>query len=357
MKITVAVAGASGYTGGELLRILSRHPKVKLTAVTSRGAAGRPVDTVFPHLRTLVPLTFEALEPDRLTQQADIIMSALPHRASMEPVARWLRAGRKVVDLSADYRLKQAETYAQWYGTPHLHPDLLGEAVYGLPELYRKEIKAARLIGNPGCYPTSILLALAPMLSQRLVDQTAPIIADAKSGLSGAGRTPTLPTHLPEAMESVTPYEVGTHKHLPEIEQECRRLMPPTASGTAPSAPPSVFFAPHLVPMIRGILSTVYVRLAKPIETAELRSLYAKAYTDCPFVRVLPAGSVPSPKHVAGSNFCDLGVVTDPHRRLAVVFSALDNLVKGAAGQAVQNMNLMMGLDETLGLDLPPHFP
>lgn len=345
------MAGASGYLGGELLRILSRHPQVMITAVTSEGSAGQSVAQRFPHLRTVVTLTFEPLNPDRLADHAEVVLAALPHRAAQAPVARWLEAGRKVVDLSADYRLTHPGVYEQWYATPHRHPDVLRQAVYGLPELHRDEIRSARLVANPGCYPTGILLAAAPLLTRRLVDATAPIIADAKTGHSGAGRTPTTASHLPESLESVTPYQVGTHRHLPEIEQECGRLTPP-GSG----APPIVF-TPHLVPMVRGILSTVYIRLAQPMETDELVALYTEAYKTSPCVRVLPAGVLPSPKHVAGSNFCDLGLVADPRRRLAIVFSALDNLVKGGAGQAVQNMNLMLGLDERLGLDLAPHFP
>jgi N-acetyl-gamma-glutamyl-phosphate reductase len=354
----VAVAGASGYTGAELVRLLAQHPLVKLTAVTSEKAAGSAVATVFPHLRNVVRLTFEALAPDALSKQADVVFLALPHTKSMAPVASCLPAGTKVIDLSADYRLKDPRLFERWYQTPHSHPDLLKQAVYGLPELHRSAIAQAQLVASPGCYPTAAVLQLAPLVANGLV-VTDTIVIDAKSGISGAGRSPALPYHFPEAHESLEPYKIGLHRHIPEIEQELNDLKDRREPGqglTAP-VPLTVAFTPHLVPMNRGILSTAYCRVKGPMnELAALRALYRDFYKNEPFVRILE-DVMPNPRHVRGSNFCDVAIHHDGRAGWIITVAALDNLIKGAAGQAIQAMNLMLGYPEETGLTAPGAYP
>ena len=349
--LKVAVLGASGYTGGELLRLLSLHPRIKLVAATSEQSAGKPIDGVFPNLKGRLSLTLESLDLNRLTGRADLFFLALPHTTAMPVASRLIEKKKRVIDLSADFRLKDPKTYATWYKTPHLDPELLARACYGLPELHRSAIKSARLVANPGCYPTGALLGLLPLFAKTMAD-LGRIIIDAKSGVSGAGRSPAQPTHFPEANEAVSAYNIGRHRHLPEIEQEL--------SGLA-KKPISVTFTPHLVPINRGLLSTIYVRLNKPIETAEAVELFEDHYKGEPFVHVLPPGELPNTRNVQGSNDCHIGLVVDHHadRKAAtlVIVTAIDNLVKGAAGQAIQNMNLMMGYDESLGLTAPGLFP
>jgi N-acetyl-gamma-glutamyl-phosphate reductase len=354
----VAVAGASGYTGIELVRLLVQHPRVKLTAVTSEKSSGTPVASIFPHLRNAVPLTFEALTPDALSRQADVVFLALPHTKSMQPVAGCLPAGTKVIDLSADYRLKDPRLFQQWYQTAHAHPDLLKQAVYGLPELHRSAIAQAQLVASPGCYPTAAILQLAPLIAHGLIVPDT-IVIDAKSGISGAGRSPALPYHFPEAHESLEPYKIGLHRHIPEIEQELNRLNGQSAADhrSATPVPVTVAFTPHLVPMNRGILSTAYCRLTRPIhDLHELRGLFQAFYKDSPFVRVFE-DIMPNPRHVRGSNFCDLAVHQDARTGWIITVAALDNLIKGAAGQAIQAMNLMLGYPETMGLTAPAAYP
>ena len=328
----VAVVGVSGYVGGELVRVLLRHPQVRITAVTSEQSAGQPIQTLFPNLAG-PDLICEALDPVQVAERADIIFLALPHTKSAGPAATFLKAGRKVLDLSADFRLKDAAAYETWYKTTHPYPALLKTAVYGLPELYREAIRAASLVASPGCYPTAALLSVLPLVQHRLLGD--PLIIDAKSGISGAGRSPALPYHFPEANESIEAYQLGSHRHIAEIEQEL---------GV------TVTFTPHLIPMTRGILSTAYVRLREPRTSDQLTDLYRKSYKGEPFVRVLNAGQSPNPRHTRGSNFCDVSAFVDPRTGTAILMAALDNLVKGAAGQAVQAMNLMQGWPETLGL-------
>lgn len=348
--IKVAVLGASGYTGGELLRLLSLHPKVKLAAATSEKSAGKPIDTVFPNLKGRLTLTFDSLDLNRLTDRADLFFVALPHTTAMSVVPGLIAKEKKVIDLSADFRLKDPKKYETWYKTTHLYPDLLTQACYGLPELHRDAIKSARLVANPGCYPTGALLGLLPLFANSEVDP-AGIIIDAKSGVSGAGRSPGQATHFPEANEAVSAYSIGRHRHLPEIEQELSRMAKQNISVT---------FIPHLIPINRGILSTIYARLNKTIETGKAVELYQDYYKGEPFVHVLPSGQLPNTRNVQGSNDCHIGLVVDNHDRKAatlVVVTAIDNLVKGAAGQAIQNMNLMMGFEESLGLTAPGLFP
>ena len=342
----VSVVGASGYTGVELLRLLARHGCVEISHVTSRQYAGQPVSTQFPSLYGCVERDFEVLDPAAVAEGADVVFTAVPHQTAMEMVPDLLLGGARVVDLSADFRLTDPGVYAAWY-QPHTAPELLDDAVYGLPELFRPYITSARLVANPGCYPTSIALAMAPLLEESMVDP-ATIILDSKSGTSGAGRGAKVGSLFCEVNEGFKAYGAPTHRHTPEIEQ--------TLSGLA-GEEVTVSFTPHLVPANRGILSTCYASLRQPIEQAELVQQFADYYVAEPFVRVLPSGQLPNIAHVRGSNYCDIGLVVDPRTGRVVVVSAIDNLVKGAAGQAIQNMNLMLGLPETEGLLQAPIFP
>ena len=342
----VAVIGASGYTGVELLRLLAGHPDVAVTCVTSRQQAGQPLGEVFPSLAGVYDLTFESLEPEALAGRAELVFTAVPHQAAMGMVPQLLTAGCRVIDLSADYRLHDAAVYAEWY-EPHQTPELLGAAVYGLPELYREQIRPARLVANPGCYPTSAALALTPLLRADLIDP-ATIIIDSKSGTSGAGRAAKVDTLYCEVNEGFKAYSLPRHRHTPEIEQ--------TLSDMA-GRPVTVRFTPHLVPANRGILSTCYATLVTDQSTAQLLALYRQAYAGEPFVRVLPEGRLPNINQVRGSNFCDLGLAVEPRTGRVVVLAAIDNLVKGAAGQAVQNMNMLFGLPENRGMQGAAQFP
>jgi N-acetyl-gamma-glutamyl-phosphate reductase len=347
-KFRIAIAGASGYAGAELVRLAAAHPCFDIAAVTSEKSAGQSVASVFPSLTGVVQHTFEALAPEALAERADALFLALPHTKSQEPVALCMKAGKLVVDLSADYRLKNVAAYEQWYQTPHAHPALLQEAVYGLPELHRSAIAKAKLVASPGCYPTAAILQLAPLFAKGLV-QLDSIVIDAKSGVSGAGRSPALPYHFPEAHESLEPYKIGKHRHIPEIEQELSGVM-----GTPGAV--TIAFTPHLVPMNRGILSTAYCKLKTEIKLQELRTLYREFYKGERFIR-LYEDIVPNPRYIKGSNFCDIGVYADQRAGWVVTVAAVDNLVKGAAGQAIQAMNLMMGIPEETGLTAPGSYP
>lgn len=345
--LKVAVVGASGYTGVELLRILHAHPEVAVTCITSEQSAGRPVAEVFPSLRTRYDHILENLEPVRVAEKADFIFTALPHKAAMEVVPTFIKLGKRVVDLSADYRFNDPAVYETWY-EPHMNPELAAKSVYGLPEVRRAKVKGAKLVGNPGCYPTSVILGLQPLLTKGLIDVTS-IIADSKSGVSGAGRSAKVDNLYCEVNEGFKAYGVGgVHRHLPEIEQELSLL----AGGKV-----TISFTPHLVPMDRGILSTIYAQLSDTQTTADLVGIYGEFYEGEPFVRVLPPGNFPSTAHVRGSNFCDIGITVDNRTGRVIVVSAIDNLVKGAAGQAVQNMNIMCGFPENLGLEGLALFP
>ena len=348
-KLQVAIVGSSGYTGGELMRILLGHPKVTVTAITSERSAGQPITAIFPHLASLTRLICEPLDPAVIAKKADLVFLALPHVTAQDAANKFRELGTKVIDLSADYRLADPAVYALWYEHSHQYPELLKQAVYGLPELRREQIKKASLIANPGCYPTSAILGLAPLIKQGMgIADLASIIIDSKSGVSGAGRSPALAYHYPEANEGLMAYKIGTHRHTPEIEQELSALA---------GHPMTVSFTPHLIPMNRGILTTIYARLTENTDTTTLHARYLDFYKHEPFVRVLPAGQLPNVRNVRGSNFCDIGVTADPRTGRAVVVSVIDNLVKGAAGQAVQNMNLMMAFEETTGLTSAGLFP
>jgi N-acetyl-gamma-glutamyl-phosphate reductase len=335
----IGIINVTGYTGVELARLLHQHPEVELASVTGRSAAGQRLGEVFPHLAD-VGLTIS----DRLGD-VELAFAAMPHKESAREVIPLLERGVRVVDISADFRLKDTAEYQQWYGLSHPAPRLLAQAVYGLPELHRAEIAPANLVANPGCYPTGAILALAPVVKAGLIEND--IVIDSKSGLSGAGRTLTLTTHYSEANEDAGAYALEGHRHLPEITQELGQLNP------KPSL--AVTFVPHLVPMTRGILSTCYTKLAKKMGVEEIRKLYRDFYQDEPFVRV--ADSPPHTKQTWGSNTCLVHPTLDQRTGRLVVISAIDNLVKGAAGQAVQNMNIMLGLPETTGLEALPVYP
>ena len=351
MTIPVSIVGASGYTGGELVRLLARHPGVHVAHVTSERYAGSPLAAVFPHLAAVSAgsgLVCQSLADFQRGDPGPFVFTALPHLSAMEAIPGLLARGARVVDLSADFRLRDAGVYARWYGTRHLAPALLAEAVYGLPERYRQAVGRARLVANPGCYPTSVLLALAPLLSAGLLDPDT-ILIDSKSGVSGAGRSPAQGTLFADLDGGFQAYKVEGHRHRPEMEQELSRV-----AGRSLV----VRFVPHLLPQSRGILSTCHLRPADgKVDASRWRSVLAACYRDEPFVHLLPAGQWPATSHVRGSNVCHLAVGADEESGWMTVVSVIDNLVKGAAGQAVQNMNLMLGLEENTGLEQLPLFP
>ncbi len=345
--INVAIAGASGYTGLELIRILVRHPEVAITALTSEQSSGKRISDIFPTLRDRCDLILENLEPSRAAARADIIFTALPHRAAMKVVPEFIGMGKKVIDLSADYRIADPDTYGAWYES-HTDRENLEKSVYGLPEIRRDKIRGGSLIANPGCYPTSIILALAPLLKNGAIDMES-IIADSASGVSGAGRGARTDSLYCEVNEGFKAYGAGgTHRHIPEIEQELSLMAGREVRIT---------FTPHLVPMDRGILSTLYANPVKPLAADEIVDIYRQFYKGEPFIRVLADGALPSTAYVRGSNFCDIAPLVDRRTGRAVIISAIDNLVKGASGQAVQNMNILCGLPETVGLEGIAIFP
>jgi len=336
--IKAAIVGGTGYTGVELLRLLAAHPEVELTAITSRSEAGQAVADMFPNLRGHVDLAF--CEPDKAgLNDCDVVFFATPNGIAMQHTPALLDAGVRVIDLAADFRLKDPAVWADWYGQPHACPELLEEAVYGLPEVNRAAVAKARLVANPGCYPTAVQLGFLPLLENDLVN-AGRLIADAKSGVSGAGRKASVGTLLGEASESFKAYAVPGHRHLPEISQGLQRVT---------DAKVGLTFVPHLTPMIRGIHATLYAELT--VEAADLQQLYESRYENEPFVDMLPAGSHPETRSVRGANTCRLSIHRPQGGDTLVVLSVIDNLVKGAAGQAVQNMNIMFGLEEAVGLN------
>lgn len=339
-KLKVGIINVTGYAGVELARLLYRHPKVNLTSVTGRSAAGQNLADVFPHLAE-IDITISAELGD-----VDFAFSAMPHKSSIEAIMPLVKRGVKVVDMSADCRLKDSNQYPKWYDFTHPAPNLLREAVYGLPEIHRAEIAGASLVANPGCYPTGVLLALAPAIKEGIVHTD--IIVDCKSGVSGAGRTLSLTTHYTEAVDNVCAYSVKGHRHLPEMVQELEALA---------GIPVSVTFLPHLVPMSRGILSSCYATLKHGVlgKKGEVLELYRHYYKGEPFVRVVD--KPPETKQVWGSNVCLVYPIVDTPNNKLIVISCIDNLVKGAAGQAVQDMNIMLGFSETEGLEALPVYP
>ncbi len=344
-KIKIEVIGASGYTGADLIRLAACHPHMEITLLAANTHAGKPLAEVFPHLGFIqAPPLVKAEDAD--WSACDAVFCGLPHGTAQDIIAT-LPDSVKVIDMSADFRLKDAGAYATWYGREHAAPDLLKEAVYGLTEFHREEIAAARLVACPGCYPTAALLALLPLVSAKLIDP-AEIIIDAKSGVSGAGRSLKQNILFSEAGEGISPYSIASHRHAPEIEQEIS-----AAAGEFVF----VNFTPHLVPMSRGELVTAYVRLQSGRTASDLAAALAAHYADAPFVRIAPKGTLPSTQFVRGSNYCMLGLYADRIPGRAIAVSAIDNLVKGSAGQAIQNFNLMFDLQETAGLEQLPLFP
>ncbi len=343
--IKVGIVGGTGYTGVELLRLLALHPQAEVVAITSRSESGVRLGEMFPNLRGHYDhLAFSVPDVDQLGG-CDVVFFATPHGVAHAMAAQLLERGTRVIDLSADFRIRDAREWSRWYGQPHGAPELLPEAVYGLPEVNREQIREARLIAVPGCYPTATQLGLIPLLEQGLVDPLR-LIADCKSGVSGAGRGAKVSSLLTEASESLMAYSVKGHRHLPEITQGLCR---------AAGAPVGLTFVPHLAPMIRGIHATLYATL---LDTrTDLQKLYELRYADEPFVDVMPAGSHPETRSVRGANVCRIAVHRPQDGDLAVVLSVIDNLVKGASGQALQNMNIMFGLDERLGLNSPGLLP
>lgn len=345
-KCRVGVVGGTGYTGVELLRLLAMHPLVELEMITSRSEEGKKVETLFPSLRGVVDLAFTKPDTDALAR-CDLVFFATPNGIAMRQVPELLAKGVRVIDLAADFRLRDASTWARWYGETHACPELLEEAVYGLPEVNREAIKTARLVANPGCYPTAVQLGLLPLLKAGVIAPQG-IIADTKSGVSGAGRGANVGTLLCEVSESFKAYAVDGHRHHPEIEQGLNR--------TADSAV-GLTFVPHLTPMIRGIHATLYADLKTDAKVEALHRLMAQAYESEPFVDVLPLGAHPATRSVYSSNMCRLSVFKPLSSGKVVVLSVIDNLVKGAAGQAIQNMNLMFGYAEKEGLTICPVVP
>ena len=342
--IRAAVIGGTGYAGAELVRILSGHPRAELTMITSRQHAGLSFSDIYPAMAGIVNLTCHAFSEEAVSEAADVIFTALPHKASMGIVPGLIERGKKVIDLSADFRFKDPDLYEAWY-EPHQAKNLLKTAAYGLPEIYFEDIQKAFLVGNPGCYPTSVILPLLPLINAPFVDPDS-IVADSKSGTSGAGRSVSLATHFCEVNEAFKAYSVAEHRHNPEMDEVLSLFAGRNIHMT---------FTPHLVPMTRGMLTTIYVGLKEDVSSQDVASYLDSFYEDKPFVRICPRGRFPNTMYVRGTNYCDIGFQVAERTKHLVLISAIDNLVKGASGQAVQNMNIMFGFAETAGLDQIPY--
>lgn len=345
-KLKIGIVGGTGYTGVELLRLLAVHPKVDIFTVTSRGEVGLPVADMYPSLRGYVDINFSDPATVDLTA-CDVVFFATPHGVAMRQAPALVASNTKVIDLAADFRLQDVAVFEEWYKMPHSCPDTLQEASYGIPELNRKQIKKANVIANPGCYPTTVLLGLLPLLENAYIDFSSPIIADAKSGVSGAGRKADVAALFSEASDNMKAYGLSGHRHQPEIDAQLKQLA---------GCDLQFIFVPHLIPMIRGMLSTIYVKLTRSAKKVDLQSLYEERYADEDFVDVLPQGKSPETRSVRGSNHLRITLQQQANDYLTIVV-VQDNLVKGAAGQAVQNMNIMFGLKEVLGLDVVPLTP
>jgi len=347
-RIKVGIVGGTGYTGVELLRILSQHPAVELLAITSRGEEGVRVDARYPNLRGHVDLAYSHPDNAPLTE-CDVVFFATPHGVAMAQAKQLLEHGVKIIDLAADFRLKNLQAFEQWYKMPHACPDVLANAVYGLPELHREAIKSAQVVGNPGCYPTTVALGLAPLLqSGKLLVETTGLIADCKSGVTGAGRKAEIGILFSEASDTFKAYGVAGHRHHPEIVEQLEQLLGASVELT---------FVPHLTPMVRGMHSTLYARVRPDARSTDFQQVFETFYADEPFVDVMPAGSTPETRSVRASNMVRIAVHRPAHGDQLVILVVQDNLVKGASGQAVQNMNLMFGLPETSGLAQPAVLP
>jgi len=349
--VRVGIIGGSGYVGGELLRLLLFHPQVEVTTVTSRKNAGEYVFGVHPNLRGVTQLKFLSLDLSQITKNCDLVFTATPHGNSVNLVPQLLETGLRVIDMSADFRLKNTDDYVKWYGWEHSHPELLKEAVYGLTELHRQEMKNARLVACPGCMAIATILGLIPLLKADVVEKNR-IVVDAKIGSSGAGSKPSLVSHHPERFGGVRPYKTVGHRHIAEIEQELNLLTKERLT---------VSFSPHAVNMVRGILSTIHVFPTKPLTPKDVWNIYRVQYQKEPFVRLVRYQKgpykLPDPKVLMGTNFCDIGFELDPHANRLVILSAIDNMTKGAAGQGVQCLNVLLGVDEKTGLESPGFHP
>jgi N-acetyl-gamma-glutamyl-phosphate reductase len=339
-KLKAAIVGASGYTGAEMVRLLAAHPSVELAALTSRQFAGKHIADVFPAFRGILDMPLVELNMKEIAATCDAVFLAIPHTQAMPIVAGLVNEGARVVDYSADFRLKDSGVYEKWYRTAHTEPALLEKSVYGLPELHGEEVRDAQLVALPGCYPTAALLALAPVVKDKLTDLND-IVINSMSGVSGAGQTPTAQTHFPEIADNLRAYGVTSHRHTPEIDQELSLLAGEEVH---------VLFTPHLVPANRGILSTITASTLSETSSEKLVEMYRRFYREAPFVRICEPGSFPELRFVRGSNYCDIGLAYDQRTRKFIAISAMDNLCKGAAGQAVQCMNIMFGLPEQSGL-------
>ena len=339
--LKVGIIGATGYAGEELIKILLKHPKIKLTYLVAKIKKSVPINRIFPHLKSKIDLTCESrFSLAKGLKKADLFFLALPHRTSMEMAPGLLKEGKRVIDLSADYRLKDAALYKKWYGVTHKDKENLKKAVYGLPELYREKIRKADLVANPGCYPTGAVLALLPFLKQRLID-TQWIVIDSKSGVSGAGREALVVQEFHRGISNMKAYKVNEHQHSPEINQELSKVANETIGA---------IFTPHIVPMERGIVSTIYLRLKKKASNKKVIKLYKKFYEKEPFVKVLAEGNFPQTKDVVNTNSCHIGIKIDTKKKLGIIVAAIDNLLKGASGQAIQNMNIMYNFKEAEAL-------
>lgn len=345
--VKVSIVGASGYTGVELLKLLFRHPQIQVVHITSEQNAGRPLKQVFPSLDCYSNLSFESFHVDRIAENSTFIFLALPHKSAMEPAAALLKTGSRVVDLSADYRFRDPRVYEKHYQVSHRYPDLLADSVYGLSEIHREKIRGANLVGNPGCFPTGVLLGLYPLIRENVL-KTETILIDAKSGVSGAGRSVSSTSHFVEVNEGIGPYQVEKHRHIPEMDQELSALAKHDVS---------ISFVPHLIPMSRGILTTLFVNLNKSVSMKDLEDIFQTAFAEEPFIRILPEGTLSHTRNVRGTNLCEISFAPSGSSKQCIIFTAIDNLVKGASGQAIQNMNLMLGLEETMGLLGPGFYP
>ncbi len=345
--IKVGIIGASGYTGGELIRILAQHPKVEVTAITSRTHEGKRLEEVFANFVGWKGPVFSGSDSPEAVADCDIVFLAVPHAVAMQIAPLLIAKKQKVIDLGADFRFRDYQVYQTWYKHEHSQRELTKLAVYGLPELYRKEIREAALIGNPGCYPTSIILPLCPLIKSGLINVDQ-IIIDSKSGVSGAGRKPDVAYHFPELFGNFKAYGLVNHRHTPEIEQELSKLAGKELA---------VSFTPHLLPIARGILSTIHVGLTKEVSGAEVEALLEETYQGEPFIKIIKAPLLPELKGVVGTNCCHIAVRVDPRTKQLIIVSVIDNMIKGASGQAIQNMNIMCDLPETMGLVHWPLYP
>lgn len=339
----IGIIGATGYAGAELVRLLCGHPHIELTILSSRQYVDVKFEKIYPSMTNVTDLVCEELSVEKICEKADVVFTALPHKLPMKFVPELLARGKRVIDLSADFRFKDAKTYEAFY-QPHTAKELLEISVYGLCEIYFEQIKNATLVGTPGCYPTSVLLPLVPLLKSNLIDIDT-IIADSKSGVSGAGRSLSLTTHFCEVNESFKAYKIAEHRHNPEMDM---------VLSLEAGMPIKITFVPHLVPMTRGILTTIYSNLREKTSFEEIINCLTSFYTRRPFIRLFPGGRQPDTLYVRGTNFCDIGIKLDERNNRLILISAIDNLVKGAAGQAVQNMNIMLGFDEIAGLSATP---